>query len=527
MASAWGEGHAFFFTWAVHGEGYLHDHSRGGKAPWLPRTMTYLPATRPAPGPPWKRLLCLALLGICLLPVGAIAQEPAAVATAQVQAPAPDPAPKHFTLTADADVARRSFRVGESIGFRIARKKGAPADQVYAIHYRVLENGFRQLHEGRIPPEQDSREVFAVPERPGFILVRAWEELEGGSPAGRQEWDEVHAGAAVSPEEMVRTTEIPPDFDAFWKKLLAPLKESPIRATEMVPVDSGDPEVLAWDIKITSPGGKPVSGYYARPRQIQPRATPALVIFEGAGVRSAELDEAVEGAKLGTICLQINAHGILNGQPPEYYTQLQQTTYDNYPRRNAKDREKIYFGEMYVRAVRAVEYMTIQPAWNRKHLIVAGQSQGAAQAMAAAALHPAVTAVFAGIPALSDLDAVASEREPGWPFHKATAAKPVPKAFAYFDTANFATRVRVPGLFAVGLEDVIAPPSSGYMAFQAYAGPRRMMIMANTPHILDQSVTEAYREFVREQGTAASVAPPTGEVSHETLFVGGIPVVTP
>jgi cephalosporin-C deacetylase len=412
------------------------------------------------------------------------------------------PAEPGYTLEAEPGVTTRVYRVGETITFKLDRKVSGGATST--IRYRVEENNLNILAEGALPPDAGDREVLAVPRNPGFLILRAW-ETGPGQPAGEEtdpyklasDVPQLVAGAAIAPDALLASGEVPADFDEFWQGKLAALKNTPLETLEMVPVESGNPEVLAWDIKIAAPGAKPVSGYLARPAKVKPHACPGLVMYQGAGVRSADLDAAVRGAEWGALTLYVNCHGILNGQPDDYYAQLLAGEYDNYARKHGKNRDEIYFGDMYVRALRALEYIRQHPAWDGKVLITAGQSQGAAQAIAAAALDPKVTGVFAGIPALADLTALDAGRRPGWPFNGYTADKPPPAAFAYFDTVNFATRVRVPGLFAIGLQDRIAPPASGYRAYLAYEGPKEALLMGDVGHALDRGAEKAFKDFVK------------------------------
>ena len=82
---------------------------------------------------------------------------------------------------------------------------------------------------------------------------------------------------------------------------------------------------------------------------------------------------------------------------------------------NAADRETYYFRGMYLRVLRAIEYMTSLPEWDGRRLLVVGESQGGGQAVAAAGLDPRVSAVVLNVPAMQDLGGARKGRLSGWP----------------------------------------------------------------------------------------------------------------
>ena len=66
----------------------------------------------------------------------------------------------------------------------------------------------------------------------------------------------------------------------------------------------------------------PVSGYLGLPKDAKPRACRPSSGCTGAGVRSSALANAVKSAEAGMLSMDINAHGIPNGKPNEFYAEL-------------------------------------------------------------------------------------------------------------------------------------------------------------------------------------------------------------
>ena len=152
----------------------------------------------------------------------------------------------------------------------------------------------------------------------------------------------------------------------------------------------------------------------------------------------------------------------------------------DYPQSGREDREKCYFLGMFLRLARALEFLTSQPEWDGKTLIVRGASQGGGQAIAAAGLDPRVTFIAAAVPAICDHTGHAVCRVNGWPqLVPDQAGKPNPKILQvarYFDSMNFATRTKAEAIVSVGLIDTVCPATSVYAAYNNLPGKKQMII---------------------------------------------------
>lgn len=115
--------------------------------------------------------------------------------------------------------------------------------------------------------------------------------------------------------------------------------------------------------------------------------------------------------------------------------------------------------------------------------MVAGQSQGGALALAAAALsRPAIiVGALIDVPFLCDIlhavdlcdDGPYPELATYLAVHRGRVDA-VRRTLALHDGVVLATRTRCPALFSAGGMDPVCPPSCAYAAYQAYAGPKRM-----------------------------------------------------
>ncbi len=76
------------------------------------------------------------------------------------------------------------------------------------------------------------------------------------------------------------------------------------------------------------------------------------------------------------LVLDINAHGIPNGRPAEFYEGLSQGELKDYRSIGRARREDCYFKGMFLRMIRGIDFLTAQPEWDGRTVIVYGSSQG-------------------------------------------------------------------------------------------------------------------------------------------------------
>ena len=275
-------------------------------------------------------------------------------------------------------------------------------------------------------------------------------------------------GVLYDPDKIRPGQPEPKDFDAFWKTQRKLLDKVPLKAKlTSVPAPARYKGFNFWDVQIDCAGGKPVSGYLCIPVDAKPKTLPAIVTYHGAGVRSSLMYPCGNA-----IHLDVNAHGIPNGKPQSFYDNLSKTTLKGYRFAGMENRETVYFKGMFLRVMRALDYVKSRAEWNGKVLVVSGGSQGGGQAIAAAALDPQVTLCVAGVPAIGDHAGSLAEfpRRPGWPkFYDARRSKPDQKvvdATAYFDNIFFAKRIKCEIYLTTGLMDMSCSPAGVYLVYK-------------------------------------------------------------
>lgn len=413
------------------------------------------------------------------------------------------PASAELKLQATTDRPEALYKVGEEATFTITATDDEQPLTEGTIKVAFTKDGIHPQPPKTLTLEGGKATITGKLDEPGFLSL----ESRSGKTA-------TIAAAGYDPEQLKPSMPVPDDFDSFWKtqkeKLAAvPMNPRLTPITDHKAVNSTDLEL--FDVQLDSVGA-PVSGYYIRPKNAAKGSLPAILTLHGAGVRSAGINAEWCGKEGGMISFDINAHGLPNGNPPEFYADLRKGDLNHYPTRGRMNREEIYFLGMFQRVLRAIDFLAEQPEWDGKTLILYGSSQGGFQAFAGAALDPRVSFFCAGVPAGCDHTGFAANRVSGWP--KLVAMTPDAKpdlasteAARYFDNVNFATRIKTKGAaVTIGYIDRTCPPTSVYVAYNALTVPKKLHIdplagHTNTPAAI-KFMKEAVAEHVREMKEA-------------------------
>jgi cephalosporin-C deacetylase-like acetyl esterase len=157
------------------------------------------------------------------------------------------------------------------------------------------------------------------------------------------------------------------------------------------------------------------------------------------------------------------------------------------------NRNTYYYRRVYLGCLRANDYLVSLPNFDGQHLLVHGGSQGGQLAIVTAGLDSRVTALAPVYPACCDVTGYMHGRAGGWPhtfrpdfktgepgFHSKNPEKI--KTLAYFDTVNFARRVKAPGLYSWGYNDLTCPPTSLFAAYNVIAAPKALNLALSAGH---------------------------------------------
>lgn len=352
------------------------------------------------------------------------------------------------------------YQSGEKIRFTV---KGDPSGYVYTVH-----DGKNTTVPAALTPDG----IVFTARTPGFLLVKIW------APEGRQHT--TYAGVAIEPEKISCAAVCPDDFDLFWDSELQQLQTAPLEILKetSVPTDLLPSGISACDVQVRR-NGITATGFLAWPSGVENKLCPGVLTFPGADNVSAELPVAVQWARCGTVCFNLNFHGFPNSTLPRcrfsetsLCRDLRKKTY-RYQYQNANDRRKYAMREIFLRDVIAADYLIQRPEFNGKTLVSLGGSMGGCQSLVCASLVPQVTRCVSQATAMCDHTGEKAGHLPGWPGLLAQVPD-AEQTSGYFDVSNFVHRVKCPVFMAVGFIDTVCPPASTYAVFNRLKSPGKM-----------------------------------------------------
>lgn len=393
-------------------------------------------------------------------------------------------------LAVAADRPKATYAKGEEVAFLIELKAEGATEDV-EISWVLSKDGMEPQTTGKVKLEGGKAVVKGQLHEAGFLQCLVTCHVNG------KELKQIGA-AAVAPLEISASLPVPDDFDDFWAEKKAALAAVPVNA-RLKSVSSNNAALEVFDVQADCIGA-PVSGYLARPKGAAPKSLPAILTLHGAGVRSASIEGATAWAKEGILSFNINAHGLPNGLPEEFYKELADGELKDYRVRGRQSRDSIYFLGMFLRVIRAIDVLAQQPEWDGRTIIAYGTSQGGAQSMAAAGLDSRVTFFVAGVPAMCDLTGRSAGRVAGWPrmvpMEGDVPNEKATQAVRYVDGMNMLTRAKAPGFFTVGFIDTTCPPTTVYAAFNSLQTKKAIYDDIHAGHVNTPKASQKMRRAV-------------------------------
>ena len=342
----------------------------------------------------------------------------------------------------------------------------------------VMENGKETIKDKPVKLKKGKKKIILSQayDQPVKVLIKI-------SPESNPK-DYSAVAFIVAPEEFRPGFEEPADFKEYWQSQVAQMRQSEIVAN-LTPVELPEDkkkykdEVEVYDLEVSMPEGNPVRAYIAWPKNAQKGSCGILIIPHGAGVRTSNMSNALHRAISNqAIVIDINAHGIPNGQSKEYYKALSEGELKDYRTRKCAVKEDCYFRLMYLRMQRALDYACSLDLWDGKKVVLDGGSQGGGQSAALAGIDPRVSFVSLRVPALTDMGGKLAGHSAGWPYFGRFDEKKhgdYMNIVPYYDAANFLKHYQGILMVEAGLTDTTCPAECIYAAFNVAASTDKTM----------------------------------------------------
>jgi len=362
------------------------------------------------------------------------------------------------------------YKTGETIIFTITVSKSGVLLTDGKIDYDLLIDGVKSSS-GTMALSKRGVMVSSKLTKPATLRIEVSYMDSGKVIKGK-------VGVIADPYEIKPALAAPADFEEFWKKqkkLLAAIPMNPkMTSVDQSPehMDSGLP-LECYDLQLDCLDGKQVHAYFAKPINAKPRSLPAILNLPSGGIKGASRRAAMNGAKKNMLSIDMNAFGVLNGQVESYYQGLATGELKDWKTLGINSPQTFHFLWVYMRMVRAIEFLAAQPEWDGKTLIVTGGSQGAGMALVAGGLDDRVSEIQASEPGFCDLTGYLLDRQSVWSYKK-----PEERTLAYYDACNFVPEIKNAKVFVeVGLVDTTCPASGVLAAYNRLICPKNIKII--------------------------------------------------
>ncbi|MDR3262437.1 MAG: acetylxylan esterase [Tannerella sp.] len=381
------------------------------------------------------------------------------------------------------------YKSGEEVTFSVQVYRFDNLLKNVTIDYELGPEFFPTVEKKGVVLKDGKTTLKATMKEPGFLRCRVVAKVDGKDYAGL-------ATAAYDETKIQPATADPQDFDTFWTNAIEEARKTPLDAqlTLLPEKCTSTQNVYEVGFQNERPGSR-IYAILTVPKK--PGKYPAILQVPGAGIRP------YNGANYGDeiISLEIGIHGISVTLPQQVYSSLSNGALKDYPSVNKNDRNAHYYKRVYLGCVRAVDLIYSLPEFDGQTVGVTGGSQGGALSIVTAGLDARIRFLAPFYPALCDYAGYLKGRAGGWP-HYFRTAKPAPnevETLAYFDVVNFARRVKAPGLYSWGFNDVTCPPTSMYAAYNVIQAPKELKLFLNTGHWTYPEQGVLFREWLRKQ----------------------------
>lgn len=311
--------------------------------------------------------------------------------------------------------------------------------------------------------------------------------------------------AGFRPDLIKPTVGEPKDFDKFWDDGKKKLAEIPVDAKLEIQPNLSTSKVDVYHVSFQNVGTgtslvSKIYGILAVPKSSDPsRKFPALLRVPGAGVRPYVGQVAL--AERGLITLEIGIHGIPVNLPQYVYDDLRAGSLNRYMTFNLENKEEYYYRRVFLGCLRANDFLTSLPQYDGKNLGVIGGSQGGILSIMTAALDPRVRVLSAWYPAMSDMTGYIENRAGGW-FHGFKEAENRTRekieTASYYDAVNFAKRLKIPGIYSLGYNDEVCPPTSMFASYNSISSPKKLLLGLEMGHSNNTEQAERMNKWMED-----------------------------
>lgn len=282
---------------------------------------------------------------------------------------------------------------------------------------------------------------------------------------------------------------LPDDFDAFWdeqiQKLTIPTDY------QLLKKEVGLSSVDCFELRFQREDGANIYSKMVLPKS--ENKIPIIFHFHGYMGRGFDWSDMLSftTAGYGMISMDVRGQSGFSSQGEKVY---RGNTVKGHIVRGIMDGpENLYFKDVYLDIYTLIEIVSKLPFVDTDNLSSHGESQGGAQALVAAALHPKIKKTAVVYPYLSDFRKVlefgnTSEAYDELfrhfkfhdPFHK--TEEQILRNLDYIDIKNMAHRIKGEVILFTGLEDIVCHPITQFAIYNNLNCPKKHYLLPEYGH---------------------------------------------
>jgi cephalosporin-C deacetylase len=278
----------------------------------------------------------------------------------------------------------------------------------------------------------------------------------------------------LNPEEINAPVDKKEDFDAYWKNALDELSNVKPQYN-LIPIPRDDnTKTNLFKVEMKSYLGKTVRGWLEVPKK--EGVYPTLLRVPGYQENMEPIDVADD---LIVFSFNTRDHGESDDSEGA-------RNWDMWVR-GFESKDNYYYKGLFLDCIRAIDFLTTRPDVDPSRIAIWGGSQGGGLSLSTAALDSRIALCIADIPYMCEYPkyfAITYWQEVSTWFksHPEATWKTILHTLSYFDTKNFANKIKCPVWMGIGLQDDICPPATSFVAYNKVTAEKNYVVYKNSQH---------------------------------------------
>jgi cephalosporin-C deacetylase len=278
----------------------------------------------------------------------------------------------------------------------------------------------------------------------------------------------------IDPEKINEPLDKKEDFDSFWNKTLDELSKVDLEYKISPIKRAGKTKTNLFRVEMKSYQGTTVRGWLEVPKK--KGIYPALLRVPGYQENMEPIDVADD---MIVFSFNTRDHGESDDSEGG-------RNWDMWVR-GLDSKEHYYYKGLFMDCIRALDYLSAREDVDTNRIAIWGGSQGGGLSFSTAALDNRVALCIADIPYMCDYPNYFEithwkEIDNWFEKHPNATWETVLNTLSYYDTKNFADRIKCPVWMGVGLQDDICPPSTSFVTYNNVRTDKNYVVYKNERH---------------------------------------------